>query len=475
MLTTRFTRVGLVALVAAATAATGGSGAWAAKPSAKPSHGGGSNTGGSASFASGQLQSQVVGSAGCGTNYAGEASIHVSKANLVGLASEDGLGGGSEFWRGGSAADGCGLEYRGQPNAVGGFGASGGDVDTAIAPLAGTGGKYRLYVASLNLASINVATSIDDGATFTQTPVQGGIPVDDREWIAAYGADTSLLTYHDAATNNIDVLRSDNGGLLYNQIGTAIAPGDYRASSNQLGNIVIDHNSGTAGAFDAYQSFVAPSKDPGPTGIVLANGYDEAFLAVSNDGGHSWTDKAIPCSTGWGGGLDHQFPNVSVSPSGQLWYTASNDKSIFVATSPDKGSTWTCSGPVSSGAQAIEPWIVAGATGEDLVYYATPDAPQTKANNTPQTWYVYFAQNLSTTDPFGFSSTQVLPVHRGAVCEGGVGCTGGRQLYDDFGVDTDQQGYAHIAYSHDAPDLGGSGTYTGYAKQLGGAAVGPPN
>jgi hypothetical protein len=49
--------------------------------------------------------------------------------------------------------------------------------------------------------------------------------------------------------------------------------------------------------------------------------------------------------------------------------------------------------------------------------------------------------------------------------QGGVNCTGRRQLFDDFAVDTDQAGWAHIAYSHDAPELGGSGTYTGYAVQ----------
>jgi hypothetical protein len=56
-----------------------------------------------------------------------------------------------------------------------------------------TTGPYRIYVASLNLASINVTTSTDDGATFSQFSVQAGVPVDDREGIAAYGPKTSLL------------------------------------------------------------------------------------------------------------------------------------------------------------------------------------------------------------------------------------------------------------------------------------------
>ena len=162
-------------------------------------------------FSYGEMQTPTVGASGCGTNVAGEPSIHVSKQNLVGLGSENGLGGGSQYWRatqvGGSSASGCGLAYSGQPNATGGVGASGGDIDTAFASALSSAGTYRIYVASLNLGSVNVAVSNDDGATFSQSPVQAGLPADDREWIAAYGADSSLLTFHDVATDNIDMYR----------------------------------------------------------------------------------------------------------------------------------------------------------------------------------------------------------------------------------------------------------------------------
>ena len=419
-------------------------------------------------FSFGQLQDQKVGASGCGTNVDGEPSAHVSKANLVEVGSEEGIGGGSELWRatqlgGSTSADACQPAYSGQPNAVTkGVGAAGGDIDTAFGPVRSSAGTYRLYVASLNLGSINVAVSNDDGKTFSQTPVQGGLPLDDREWIAAYGADTSLLTYHDIASNNIDVLRSDNGGGLYTQIATAIPATDYRANNNELGNIVIDHVNAAPGGFWAYQSFVAPSTSSGST-------YDEAFLAVSSDGGHTWTDKPIPCTTAFGGnGLGHNFPNVSVAPNGTLFYAMSNDTSVYVASSADHGNTWTCSAPVSTTAHAIFPWIVATSAGEDLVYYGTPTA------DSGQTWSVYFAQNPAQSVS-GWTTTQLMPVHTGAVCEGGISCTGGRQLLDDFAVDTDQSGWAHIAYSHDSPDLGGSSTYTGYAVQQSGTPAGAPN
>jgi hypothetical protein len=345
-------------------------------------------------------------------------------------------------------------------------GASGGDIDTAFAPAKSSAGTYRIYVASLNLASVNVAHSDDNGKSWSQTPVQAGLPVDDREWIAAYGPNTSLLTYHDIATNNIDVLRSDDGGQTYTQTSRVIPDTDYKAQNNELGNMVIDHNSGTGTAsspFYAYQSFVAPSTAAG-------SDFNEAFLGVSADGGKTWTDQPIGCSTSWGGSLDHIFPNVSVAPNGTLWYAASNDKNVYTATSTDHGSTWACSGPVSTNtAQGVMPWLVATDSGVDLVYYGSP----TSGNN--QTWYVYFAQNTAGTTTGWGGPQQLMPVHTGGVCEGGVSCNGGRQLLDDFGVDTDQAGWAHIAYSHDSPDLGGTSSYTGYAVQTGGTPIGAPN
>jgi hypothetical protein len=417
-------------------------------------------------FSYGQLQSTLVGVSGCGTNSAGEPAIHVSRANNVFLGSELGLGGGSQLWRGlgalgGTGASGCGLEYRGQPNAVlMGLGASGGDIDLANASATNSSGNYNLYVASLNLGSVNVATSTNNGTSFSQTPVQGGLPVDDREWIAAFGASTSLLTFHDIATNNIDVLRSDNSGGSYSEISQVIPATDYKAGSNELGNIVIDHNNvPSAGNFYAYQAFVAPSSSSGSHN-------NEAFLGVSADGGHTWTDRPITCSTASSGtDLNHNFPNVSVAPNGTIWYAWSDDHNIYTASSTDHGQTWTCSPAVSTNtAQAIFPWLAATAGGVDLVYYGAP-------TSTNQTWSVYFAQN---TGSWG-TPQQLMAVHSGSVCETGVNCTSGRQLFDDFGVDTDSSGWAHIAFSQDSPSLGGSGSSTGYAVQTAGTPVGAPN
>lgn len=440
-----------------------GSAAREHEPSARAS--GASAVGG---FSYGQLQSRFVGGKGCGTNNAGEPAIRLSRTDNVFLGSESGIGNGSQLWRGlgaigGHRASGCALEYRGQPNAVAGLGLSGGDIDIALASARNARGNYNVYVSSLNLGSINVATSTDNGSTFSQRPAQAGLPLDDRQWIAAYGAHTSLLSFHDVATNNIDVLRSDDDGAVYTQSARAIPDGDYKAQSNQLGNLVIDHRNrpDRHGGFFAYQVFVAPSRSSGS-----AN--NEAFMAVSRDGGRSFVDRPIGCSTSKRS-LDHAFPNVSLTLHGTVWAAWSDDQSVRTAVSRDHGRTWRCSRPVSTGTrQAIFPWLAATSHGVDLVYYGSP-------TRTNQTFYVYFAQNLTGKARGWRRPRRLMSVHRGAVCETGASCRTGRQLLDDFGVDTDRRGYAHIAYSHDAPGLGGQSTYTGSAVQRSGTRVGKPN
>jgi hypothetical protein len=436
----------------------------------------------SGTFVTGQLQDNTVGNtasgSGCGGNVAGEPAIHVSPTDNVFLSSERGLGGGTDVWRGlgqpgGASASACNLEYRGQPNATGGIGASGGDTDLAIAGATNASGAYNVYVASLNLGSVAVATSADNGSTFTNVPVQAGVPADDRPWIAAYGAHSSLLSFHDIATGNIDILRTDSDGVGYVHTSQAIPATDFKAGNNQHGNLVIDHRN-TAGTvansagktpFWAFQSFAAPSASSG-------SAQNEAYLAVSNDGGYTWADRPVACSTASSQkSLGHQFPNVSVDPSGNLWMAWSDDTNVFTAVSNDHGATWSCSGPVSTGtAQAVMPWLVATSGGVDLVYYASTTAP-----GPTQSWSVYFAQNTTGTASGWGAPGAVVGVHQGTVCESGATCSSGRQLLDDFGVDTDQSGLAHIAYSHDSPDVGGTSTYTGYAVQTGGTAVGPPN
>ena len=91
----------------------------------------------------------------------------------------------------------------------------------------------------------------------------------------------------------------------------------------------------------------------------------------------------------------------------------------------------------------------------DIVYYGTS---YFKAGTPPDSypnsaaWYVYMAQNVNaTTAGSSFTQVQATPiVHYGGVCEGGISCTGNRDLYDDFGVAANPHtGLASIVYSDD--------------------------
>jgi len=430
-------------------------------------------------FQYGELQTQVPGQAGCGTNADLEPQVTVSASGTVLIAAERGLGGGSDVWRapngtGGAAAAACSPAYAGQPNAaVSGTSTAGGDVAMAVGSAPTSSGSYPLYVASLSRGSVSVAHSTDDGQSFVNVPVQAGLPQDDRPWIAADGASMSLLSYHDVS-GNIDVLRSDDGGVSYVQVAQPISATDYRATNNEIGSLVIDHRTsagvtsapGGLPGFWAYQAFVAPSS----SGFTVKN---ELFVAASSDGGFTWALRPVGCSVS-PGGLDHAFPSLSVDPSGNLWAAWSDDTNVVTAMSSDHGTTWTCSGAVSSTSiQAIEPTLVATSAGVDLAYYGTPSLSNV--------WSVYFVQNLTSTVTGWGTPLQLNTVHSGLVCEQGVACNGDRQLYENFGIDVDTAGWAHIAYSHDGPtstcstDLGCPGTYTGYLLQNAGSAVGYHN
>lgn len=432
-------------------------------------------------FSFGELQDQTSGQSGCGANSDLEPQVILSASGTALIASERGIGGGSDVWRvpngtGGPSANGCSPTYVGQPNAVSGKGASGGDVAVAAGSAPASGGSDPVYVASLNQGSVSVAHSTDDGQTFINAPIQGSLPDDDRPWIAAYGSSTSLLSFRHGGPNVdlIDVLRSDDGGAGYVEISQPIPATDYRATDNQIGSLVIDHRTtagvsaapGALAGFWAYQAFVAPSS----SNLVTKN---ELFVAVSSDGGFTWSIQPVGCSRS-AYGLDNVFPVLSVDPSGTLWAAWADPTSVYTAVSSDHGGTWACSASVSRGlTQAVMPTLVATSAGVDLAYYGTP---------TPQyTWSVYFVQNLTGTVNGWGPPLQLNSVHSGYVCVSGDSCSGNRQLYDDFGIEVDASGWAHIAYSHDAPsptcnaDLGCDGTYTGYLVQTSGTEVGYRN
>jgi hypothetical protein len=375
------------------------------------------------------------------------------------------------------------------------FAPGGGDTDLATAPVRNAAGFFNVYVASLSLANVGVSTSMDGGGTWSLNPTSAQLGGDDREWIAADGASKVCISYHDLATFNVNVDCSYDAGATFTQHavpGAIDAAHAFLLQNNQIGNLAIDPVSHVV-----YQVFDGiASASEAACGFVGSCKYHAVWMGVSIDGGRTFTDYPVYVGPSNQVSYNHQFPNVAIDRAGTVYVLFSDDHDVFYAFSIDRGRSWSSPVRVNSGPAktAIFPWAVAGDAGKlDVVYYGTSyeDASQTPDTfPSSVTWYAYFAQNLRATDRHShFTQVQASPVvHKGAVCEGGISCSGNRDLFDDFGVAASPTtGMASIAYTDDQyttavdnappPDCTPDRTNTLYcdrtaiATQLGGSPI----
>jgi autonomous glycyl radical cofactor GrcA len=395
-------------------------------------------------------------------NPAAEPAIRADLAGNFYASSENSLGEGTEAWR---STDG-GRHYTAleSPNDVSsanttGFAPGGGDTDLAVATERNAQGNYNVYVSSLTLADVDVSTSTDKGATWRLNPIGADVGgADDREWIAAVGAQKVCVSYHDAE-QNIDVNCSYDAGTTFPQLASAIDPAHaFQIGENEIGNLAIDPTTG-----DVFQSYsaitnAAETTCVGQLGVTTGTcSLHGVYMAVSTDGGMTFKDVPVYVNPDPAVEYGHQFVNVSVDKAGNVYAVYTDDHHVYYSFSTDHGQTW--SGPYlisgTSGTQ-IMPWSSAVGAGKlDVVYYNTSyyDGVNTPDNYPMKAaWYVGFAQNVKALTPkSAWSRQNVSPVvHYGGVCEAGVTCTGNRDLFDDFGVAASPTtGLASIVYSDD--------------------------
>jgi len=406
------------------------------------------------------------------SNIASEPAIRADGAGRFFGSSENGLGGGTVAFR---STDG-GLHYTtlASPNAGSqandtGFAPGGGDTDMAIAPDPNPAtGSYNVYVASLTLANIDISVSTDGGQTWTLNPITTPETADDREWIAADGAFGYCFSYHDGPegiTVGCGKTVGSSGVTDPTQFASALdANHAFQIGENEIGNLAIDPSSHVI--YQTYSAITNAAETACAPQLGVSAGtcnYHGVYMAVSTDGGLTFTDYPVYVNPDPTVGYGHQFVNVSVDKAGNVYSVYTDDHHVSYSFSTDHGRTW--SGPylitTTSGTQ-IMPWATAGDAGKlDVAYYQTP---YYDGVNTPDTypdsaaWTVGFAQNLKATTPGSAWSRQTAsPVnHYGGVCESGIACTGNRDLYDDFGVAASPTtGLASIIYSDDQYDPNG--------------------
>jgi hypothetical protein len=426
-----------------------------------------SKSGSFVNYSLGEATGTTCPGSGACSNIASEPAIRADGAGRFFGSSENGLGGGTVAFR----SNDNGLHYTTlvSPNSLSsandtGFAPGGGDTDLAVAPDKNAAGFYNVYVSSLSLANVDVSTSTDGGATWQLNPVTTPETIDDREWIAADTNNKVCISYHNAP-QGITVGCSPNAGLTFTQFASAIdANHAFQIAENSIGNLAIDPTSHVI--YQTYSAITTAAETACAPQLGVVAGtcnYHGVYVAVSTNGGSTFTDYPVYVNPDPTVGYGHQFVNVSVDRAGNVYSVYTDDHHVYYSFSRNRGQTW--SGPylisTASGTQ-IFPWSTAGDAGKlDVVYYQTPYYDGINSpDNYPDSaaWTVGFAQNVNALKPGSSWSRQTAsPVnHFGGVCESGVTCTGNRDLYDDFGVAASPTtGLASIIYSDDQFDPNG--------------------
>src|SRR5436309_1875548 len=213
------------------------------------------------------------------------------------------------------------------------------------------------------------------------------------------------------------------------QLGSAIAVAHaFLIADNEIGNLAIDPRNHVI-----YQVF---SGIANATEALLPSSFHAVWIAVSPDGGQTFTDKPVYVNPNTSVSYGHQFVNVSVDRAGTVYVVYTDNHNLFYSFSTDGGGTWT--GPIQvnqpPSATAVMPWSVACDPGQlNIVWYGTSFYDGTTApDNYPASaaWYVFFAQNLNAAATGStFTQAAATPIiHYGGVCESGGGCTGNRDL-----------------------------------------------
>src|SRR6266446_2730493 len=432
-----------------------------------------------------------------------EPGDRVDSQGTIYVESIRGVPGGVDLWRWNQSIEGAPntngtlpFKYEGQPDNCGIFGLTGGgcvnnvgsptnlgvapgggDADIAVnAPDPNNSAIPNLAFTSLTLApGVTATNSRNRGDTFFTPPnvVAAQVPGNDRMWNDAIDdPSTVYMNYHDLATFNIEVQRSNNGGLTYTAgAGEGIDAATFptagnitpTASANVAAQIKGDRNTSSCPSKgNLYVAFVAPDSatENANTGPLRS-----MYVGVSTDAGLdaptiTFTDHKVFTSPAGSPGATHGtaniFPALAVDNFGYVYTVWSDNQNIFLSSSSDLGNTWTSPVRVNRdgtvGKSNVFPWVAADANGHVVVTWLGSSIAGT--SNCWAQWSVYVAESVNGHAAIP-SFTQLIAsdhfIHAGTVCTNGTGCSNGdsRALADFFQVALDPQHRANIAFADD--------------------------
>jgi hypothetical protein len=356
--------------------------------------------------------------------------------------------------------------------------AGGGDIELAVnfTPFTGGIGAPNLAMVSLTLASITSANSIDRGTTFSPVNAAAAPPLDDRQWIEAYGEKTVYLYYRSLAIGltGLVLQKSTNAGFTFVDAITI-----QSALGFTPGWIDVDQTPNPNGSVDIYLSaqnsttlVVFHCVDPNPTGASVITCTQHTVDATMSHG--------------------HIFDVVTVSSTNDDTYTVwSNNQDIWYSWSDDKGATWAPATQVTTAGVGgmpgvnIFPWITAGTHLEGgrigIVWYGTTPVPGGPPNGSTSNaddnaeWKVFYALITGAkngTPQMLWRAASDHVIHKGNVSQAGFDPNDtavNRNLIDFFQVTHDpRDGAALIAFADDHNDFDGA-TY--YTRQIAGPGL----
>ena len=362
----------------------------------------------------------------------GEPAAKITKDGVVWVGGIAGVPAGNGLWK---VTDACAQDYTFVD--LTDLSVGGGDIDIEVAternPITN---HYNIYMSSLWLGNITSVTSVDGGNTFVPVVVSDPVPVNDRQWNAAYGPLTLYLSWRSLNVGNqLFISRSDNAGLtfgvpvpVYNDVvGTVLA--------TQLGNLAADTRpvpagtlpltSGPDGEANLYHGYILTTQN-------LTGGHT-IYVAVSKNFGTTWTSKKV-FQGPLGATYDHVFSWVAVDAEGNVYTTWSNNEDIYYSFSTNQGDTWSRPIRVNGRADSktsIFPMVEAGSAGRIIFgWYGTAATSTTEPT---AEWHYFHARCNNALDPLPlFESTRVSDhaVKTGEVCQGGLGCGCCRELLE---------------------------------------------
>lgn len=289
----------------------------------------------------------------------------------------------------------------------------------------------RVFFLDLWVGSNSLSVSEDGGSTFKVGTPFTSLPASDRQWIALgdrdpfTGLDTVYVIYAlIQEPKQVMLARSRTSGLTWD-FHTPVPA--FQSARGYTGQVISDGS-----------KFLAVSWEDG--GVLR--------VATSSDEGATWASSGIIATS-----VAPVIPGMA--QDGNNLYTVwidRDDYSVNVASSPDKGVTWSVPQGISAGGTTnMFPWIDARAGKVAVAWYGA-DVPSTKPDDVPTTtqWKTRYTESVG---GGAFSPVVDIDIAKtGIICTGGLGCDpalggpGGRELGDFLTVTINNSGKSLVVY-----------------------------